>query len=323
MASGANAYIRTQSYDDKRQLDPERIIIPPPTIDYGDGTPSFNVANLQKFDHLNGSCGNPSFMRSIRSLHQLRLRHVMLEWKYEQRTSAQPILPFLFLGPGSAAQNSAFVQSSGITMMVAVRSGVSARQLPRFLNPSFFRSASGLESITVDLDSPYDLMQHLRHVIKSMNDHLEKSCARNPICDIDDIKAKILVFCESGNERSTVLVCAYLMVVYGVDAVAAIQVAQSQRFSIDVKDDMKSMLLDFEEILVAERQVAAEAYAQEQFRSSMDQPAPEPPTLNKSFKRSIDKAYESDEEMEDTTEWSGAMWSNRRVGSAPFADAGT
>ena len=45
----------------------------------------------------------------------------MIDWKYEQRHQAQRILPFLYLGPVAAARDVAFLQRSGITMVVAVR----------------------------------------------------------------------------------------------------------------------------------------------------------------------------------------------------------
>jgi serine/threonine/tyrosine-interacting protein len=327
MGTARKNYVPTQDYDDKRALEPERIVIPAPNIEFTAGTPAFNV-DTQHFDHVNESCGNPIFMQSIRSLHKLELQHQMLSWKYEHRRHAQLILPFLFLGPSTVAQNADFVQSNGITFMVAVRSTFTIRKLPKYLDPTYFASAKGLDSAVIDLDTPYDLARNLRRIIKAMNDHLQKSCAQHPISSINDIRAKIIVFCESGNERSTVVVCAYLMVVYGLDAVSAIQVVQSQRFCIDVKDEMKNMLFDTESLLVAERQVAAAARAQEEVKLAMalspnSLDTPQLLTLNKSSKRNLDEAYASDEEMEDSFEWSGPAYSNRRVGSAPFADVGS
>jgi serine/threonine/tyrosine-interacting protein len=311
------AYVRTQKYDDKQGLEPDRILIPPPILDFTSGTSTLDVSeNVKSFNHLNGTCGNPEFLQSIRKYHALKMPHVLLEWKYGNRNTAQPILPFLFLGPGSIAQNQNFVQSTGITMMVAVRSNVTATKLPKYLNPAMMRSGKDLESMTVDLDSAFDLIRRVRGVVKAINDHLEQSCTKSPITSLEDIRGKVLIFCESGNERSTTLVCAYLMIVFGVDAVTSIQIIQSQRFSIDVKDDMKNMLFDFESILVAERQVA------EQEQSRLRDMGPNmtmQSTTRKSSKRTLDEA--EDEEMGDVEQtYEPADW-GRRVGSAPFADA--
>lgn len=318
------AYVRTQQYDDKQVLEPERILIPPPSLDFTSGASTLDVSDsVKQFNHLNGSCGNPNFLRSIREHHTLKMSHVLLDWKYSNRSSAQAILPFLFLGPGSAAQNQTFIQSTGITMMIAVRSGITATKMPRYLDPSLMRSGKDLESMTVDLDSAFDLIQKVRRVVKSINDHLERSCTQIPITSLEDVRGKVLVFCESGNERSTTLVCAYLMILFGLDAVTAVQVVQSQRFSIDVKDDMKSMLFDFENILVAERQVAQQEQLRLQCVSELSQQSKSVPTLSKSSKRSIEEAYDedNDDEMEDIENAYCPDNSGRRVGSAPFADA--
>ena len=320
-AESQKQYTQTHSYDEKAIFEPDRIVIPPPDVNYDGGTPAFNVPHVPEFDHVNDSCGNPAFLQSIRSVHKFQLRHRMLDWKYEDRRTAQPILPFLFLGPGSAAQNATFVQNNGITFMVAVRNGFTASRLPRFLDPTSFRSAAGLESTTLDLDSAYDLVRNVRRVIKSMNHHLERSCVQHPITSINDIQGRILVFCESGNERSTVLVCAYLMFVYGVDAVTAIHVVQSQRFCIDVKDEMKNMLLDLDAVLVAERQVASAGRNQHNFHADRSGDPWFDQFLNQPSKRSIDRCYEDDEEMGDADDWSSV--GDARVGVAPFANSGT
>ncbi len=321
-AGSPNDYTRTHSYDDKGIFEPDRIVIPPPNVNYDGGTPAFNVPDVPDFVYVNNSCGNPSFLQSIRSFHKLQLRHHMLDWKYEHRRTAQPILPFLFLGPGSAAQNATFVHTNGITFMVAVRNAFTASRLPRFLDPTSFRSAVGLKSTTLDLDSAYDLVRNVRRVIKSMNDHLENSCVQQPITSVNDIQGKILVFCESGNERSTVLVCAYLMFVYGLDTVTAIHVVQSQRFCIDVKDEMKSMLLDLDAMLVAERQVASAKRDQGNVNSGKENDGSFfSQELNRSAKRSIDESYEDNDEMREAEDWY-PIDGNGRAGVAPFAEGG-
>jgi len=314
------AYVPKLPYSDKRSIEPARIVVPPPSLDYDDGKACFNVAAVEPFEHGSAGFGNPAFLRAVTSCHKLEMSHGMLSWKYEMRRQAQHILPFLLLGPSSTARDARFVQKAGITFMLAVRSAAAVKARPSLLNPASFASSKGVVTATFDLDTPYDLITNLRPTIKRINDHLEESCIRRPITSISDIGGKVLVFCESGNERSTVIVAAYLMVLYGVDAITAIQIIQSQRFCINVEDGMKRMLLDLQEILRAERQVAlsnaAAALSMLQLRPSRGDSS----MLNKPTKRSIDRAYESEGELSDAPELTdGAAM---RSGTAPFADAG-
>ena len=45
----------------------------------------------------------------------------MVDWKYESRHHAQHVLPYLFLGPITAARDAKFLRDEGITMLLAVR----------------------------------------------------------------------------------------------------------------------------------------------------------------------------------------------------------
>jgi serine/threonine/tyrosine-interacting protein len=302
-------YVPTQPYDSTRGNEPRRVVVPAPELDFNgdDGKPAFHVRDVPPFQYGHQDFGPFVFLMSLRTLHKLQLPHSMLAWKYEHRRLAQPILPFLLLGPSNTAQSSESVKENGITYMLSVRDGLVARRLPRYLDPASFTSAKGLETATFDLDNSYECIRNLRPVIKAINDHLQRHCTRNPIYHIGDVKGKVLVFCETGCERSPVIVAAYLMVVYGVDAITAIQIVQSQRFCISLAESMKNMLLNFENILVAERQVARET--------------PGFGVLNKAGKRTRDGAFESDEEMEDV-EWPEPNQGNGRPGLAPFADSG-
>ena len=201
------------------------------------------------------------------------------------RRTAQAILPFLLLGPSTVARDIEYVRDTAITMMISVRSAVAARAAPKYMDPSVFASSAGLTTITLDLDSPYDLITRLPQTIKAMNDHLEKNCTMGASGEIEHINSKILVFCESGNERSTALVAAYLMVFFGVDVVNAMQIIQSQRFCIAPEDSMKNMLTTFEDVLKAKREVTVQR--------SLGV------TGNKSSKRNVDMVYDEEDEMMD------------------------
>lgn len=242
----------------------------------------------------------------------------MLSWTYDGRRQAQQILPFLLLGPATVAKDPEVIHKEGVTFMLAVRDARMAKKMPRLNDPARFSSAEGLETATFDLSNAYDLVTNLRPVVKVLNDHLERSATQCPISAVSDIRGKVLVFCESGNERSAVVVIAYIMIVYGLNAITAIQAVQSQRFCINTDEDMKNMLLNFEEILKAEREVAMSKAHDLQLLGALNTSNRHVPKLNSSTKRNIDRAYEDDTEMEDVEEWEAA--GTTRVGVAPYKD---
>jgi len=313
-----SGYVQTLPYSDKRQFEPPRVQIPPPSLDYHNGKPCFLVSSLP-FEQTSGRYGNAVFLKALTACHKLEMSHSMLSWQYEMRRTAQPILPFLLLGPSSVARDPQFIQSTGITLLVAVRNSRAVKARPTFLDPSTFPSGARIATMTFDFESPYDFIPNLRPVIKGINDHLEGTCTDASIQNLSDVGGKALIFCESGNDRSSVLVAAYLMVVFGIAAFSAIQIVQSQRFCITISDEMKNILLDLQHILLAERQV-----------SSFDAPAMQhttQPSHQQSFsnisqrstKRSIDDVYASDEEMGQDTQYSEDF--DIREGVAPFTDA--
>ena len=312
-------YVPTQPYEDRRNMDMPRIMVPPPNIDYESGKASFQIP-APEFARLNASCGDPEFLSSILNHCPLSLEHGMLQWKYEMRKNVQSILPFLIIGPSTEARIRTCIESNGITYLLAVRSTQIISKHPNYLNPARFSSLAGLniQTATFDLDHPYELISGIKPVVKSINDHLKSSCIQFPITSIDDIRGRVMMFCETGNERSAVVVAAYLMVIFGIDAVPAIQIIQSQRFCTNVVDEMKSMLVALEGILRAEKMVATNNMAQAASVRERQEAGQSALTLNKSSKRNIDRSYEDDDDMEDVGDWNGN--GGQRVGVAPFAD---
>ncbi|RMZ90820.1 hypothetical protein DV736_g1957, partial [Chaetothyriales sp. CBS 134916] len=310
-------YQPTQPYDDKLDLELPRLLVPPPILDYRDGRASFHVDSAD-FEREDCRCGSPDFLRALASTYPLTLEHTISKWNYESRRSVQPVLPFLLIGPSNMARDQSFVESAGITFLLAVRSAHTVSKHPRYLDPSRFPSASGLATAIFDLDTPYELITNVRPVVKAINDHLEASCIQALERCPANIRAKVLVFCETGNERSAVVVAAYLMIVYGIKAIHAIQVVQSQRFCINVDDGMKHMLLSLEDIIRAERGVAASHTEQNINMMQLVKSGNVLTTLAKSCKRNLDATYESDDGL------SGSMdeiaKGNQHGGVAPFVD---
>lgn len=288
-ASVNTDFVAAVPYAQNRFPEPPRLTIPPPVLDYASGQPVLgNVTSQEASSHDYGSCeyGSPIFLAFLRSSCSMIFNHQMLSWEYNMRRTAQPILPFLLLGPSTVARDINYVRDNGITMMISVRSAVAARAAPKYMDASTFASAAGLSTITLDLDSPFDLITRLPQTIKAMNDHLEGTCSKGMLGEVKNVKGKILVFCESGNERSTALVAAYLMILFGVDVVGAMQIIQSQRFCIAPEDGMKNMLTTFEDVLKAKREVRMQVVGTTK-------------ESNKQLKRNIDMMYDDDDEMID------------------------
>ncbi|RMZ85212.1 hypothetical protein DV738_g401, partial [Chaetothyriales sp. CBS 135597] len=309
-------YQPNQPYDDKLGLAVPHLLVPSPSIHYQPGRASFHV-DSDDFERQDGRCGSPSFLRAIVSAYPLTLEHTISKWNYESRRCVQAVLPFLLIGPSTMARDPSFVQSAGVTFLLAVRSAHAVRMHPRYLDPTRFPSASGLATAIFDLDTPYELITNLRPIVKAVNDHLEASCIRPQGSSAPTVTAKVLVFCETGNERSAVVVAAYLMIVYGIKAVQAIQVVQSQRFCINVDVGMRHMLLSLEDIIGAERGVAASHSEQNLSLTKLASSGHGLTPLAKSAKRNLDAAYEGDDWLPGCM---GRMDGDQHGGVAPFVD---
>ncbi|RDW91956.1 hypothetical protein BP5796_01350 [Coleophoma crateriformis] len=171
-------------------------------------------------------------------------------WRYEERREAQAILPFLYLGPSVAARNISALQKEGITMLLVIRDTVMAQA--KFLSGDKVAAQLGIESTTVDVSGQQELIAAFPRAIKVINDHLISVYRKS------DMRkwGKVMVFCESGNERSASVVAAYIMQMHNVELVEAIQYIQSQRFCIALNDEHKNLLYSWQQLLEARRHVS-------------------------------------------------------------------
>ncbi|ETN37771.1 uncharacterized protein HMPREF1541_07394 [Cyphellophora europaea CBS 101466] len=235
----------------------------------------------------------------------------MLSWDFDKRRTAQPILPFLYLGASATARDATFLSATGITFLLAVRSSYAVAARPKYLDPATYPTTGNRNTATFDVDTPFDFITKVKPAIKSVVDYLEANTTK-PLISANDINAKILVYCESGNDRSAAFVVAFLMVVYCLDAATAVQLVQSQRYCIYIEDGFKRMLMDFDQILQAERQVVSAHMQAGQGSSPYQQSNQAPTTTKRAF-----AAYSGDGEM------GGCVDSveDSRLGMAPFADA--
>lgn len=188
-------------------------------------------------------------------------------WKYEDRRKAQPILDFLYLGPLAVVRDLEFLRQEGITMLLAVRDASMSHL--RLLAVEKAAAELKLQCEFVDVASRMDLIHDFPPTIAKINDHLLRvyrsqlqavNDAGNVAIDTSTFRrGKVLVFCETGNERSAVVVAAYLMAIYGTDMVSTVQFISAQRFCATFDETMKHLLRTFGDILEARRMVSKES----------------------------------------------------------------
>lgn len=194
------------------------------------------------------------------------------EWKYEGRRAAHPILDFLLLGPIRLMRDETYIRNEGITMVLAV---LDSRMAATFNAHKKRADALGIAADKVFVDSKVDVISKFETAIRIINDHLlaiYRAQAVQVGTGIDDgqmaidrsadfRRGKVLVCCETGNDRSVIVCAAYLMAIYGLTHVQAIQFVTLQRFSVNFDDDSKLALLTYDDILNARRDVSRSARA--------------------------------------------------------------
>ncbi|KAL1889911.1 hypothetical protein Sste5346_008638 [Sporothrix stenoceras] len=175
-------------------------------------------------------------------------------WTYEMRREAQQVLPFLYLGPANAARDTAFLQRTGITKVVAVRESRLADA--RLLVVEHVAKKLGIVSECIDVAGWGDLLRALPASVQSINQHM----LHDVPTDSDGISTgKVLVFCETGNVRAPPVVAAYLMSMYGLELVDTLRFLNKRRFCMSLDEEAKHMLLSFGDLLHARSDVAEQA----------------------------------------------------------------
>ena len=282
------------------------------------------VKHSTSMDYDSNQFGNPAFLQALINNGSVTITHKMLDWKYANRREAQMVLPFLYVGPLSAAKNEKFVREGGFTLLVSVRSTASGPA--RTMDAVKMAAPYAIQSYNLDVDSPTDLIRKFPLAIKAINDHLEDMTNKRPLqvsgtMQSVSIQGKVLVVCETGNERSAAFVAAYLMAVFSIDVITAIQTVQFQRFSMCVDDPIKNALGTFETLLNAKRDVGRANRRADGVRNEGNLPPQHDrvSTMPTRSKRSLDSFYSDDEATEglDSVLTQGHQG---RMGEAPFLD---
>ncbi|KAF8544945.1 protein-tyrosine phosphatase-like protein, partial [Trichophaea hybrida] len=180
------------------------------------------------------------------------------DWKYEYRREAQQLLPHLFLGPLSSTKNTSFLQQNNITLLLAVRSSMTARA--RLLGGGGGSGGGGggsnnknnIPSRGIDVANNSELISQFQRAQEIIDSHYLRVFQETWMTARGNRNVvpggKTLLFCESGNERSAVVAAAYIMQHLGGSTVQAIQMVQGRRFCVCFDDAMKWMLTSYEPI---------------------------------------------------------------------------
>ena len=229
----------------------------------------------------------------------------------------------------AAARDKSFLQREGITMVLAVRNTRSAQAKVLGSKPA---EELGIESKAIDVAGNQELIAAFPRAIAVINTHLSTmyqlqqakaapSTTPGP-AHSSVVPGKVLVFCESGNERSATVVTAYIMAMYSTDLVKAVQIVQAQRFAVAFDDPLRNLLSTYEIMLKAKRDVI-----QADSRMAGHGGAGALVTGNRtlegfasSSKRTLDDAYDDDIDMNGGEEHMDHERFERRMGSAPFHD---
>lgn len=276
-----------------------RIVVPPPTL----------TADLPPLSVLGSAIEDvdTSFLQGL-NLEDIIQKNSLLEWAYERRRQAQMILPWLYLGPMVAAKDKTFLEREGITMVLAIRTQPNSMV-------GAIQAAAGvcLEVSTVEAANYHVLIAKFGETARMINQHVARVRERSMQTTGEPTLGKVLVFCESGNEKSAAVVAAYLMdTLKNFDYIKAMQVCQAQRFCVNFDDTIKNILRSHWDIVQARRTVA-------EIRDSEDMPAASsvPSKQKRRMERTVDQ---DDMDMDEGVDESDSLrFAGRDV--TPFHDA--
>jgi hypothetical protein len=188
-----------------------------------------------------------SFLKEL-DLSEVLRDGTILAWAYDRRREAQMVLPWLYLGPLNAAKDRDFLCREGITMTLAVRARETAMAGAIQTGRAVCHEVAAIEAPDI-----HALIQSFPRTTRMINQHIAK--VREFTKDTPEARiGRVLVFCETGNDRSAAVVAAYLMETFDdMDHIRAMQVCQSQRFCINFDDGIKNALQAYWDIIQAKR----------------------------------------------------------------------
>ncbi len=310
---------------------PPRIVVPPPPVNIPVPTHrSFSPPIHDDFE--SNDHANRQFLDTVTFGDSTQLYN-MLDWKYEWRRKAQQILPFMYLGPIGSMKDREYLKQEGITMLLAVRNTSSAHA--KLLDAGKTAADLGIQYQTIDVAGNPELIAAFPRAINIINSHLSEiystqqtSSSLTHTGESDSATSrpaagKVLVYCESGNERSAGVVAAYLMAMYHLSITDAVQIVQGQRFCACFDDSLKYLLQSYQTILEAKRDVARSSRStpyvtQKENISTNDSRGDKRAAGGKKGKRMLDETYDKDTKMEDGYDQMDLDRFEQRQAFAPF-----
>ncbi|KAI1093087.1 phosphatases II [Rostrohypoxylon terebratum] len=261
--SARHGVLPTAPYS-SRAPSPPSILIPVPNLQNSDD----HIAVVPSYEKVDPTSLSADDLKIITQNHKEQLAYdSAFNWAYEYRRAAQPITDFLYLGPSNIARDREWLQKTGITMLLAARDSKMAEA--RLMATDRVAQELGIQSEYVDVSGYNELICAFPSVVRTINNHMLSVFHEQRIDDtkmqVEDGKmmitqegfkrGKVLVFCETGNDRSAGVVVAYLMSVFGLSMVEACQFVHFKRFCVSIADDLKQVLQSYEGILSAQRVV--------------------------------------------------------------------
>ncbi|KAI0900123.1 phosphatases II [Annulohypoxylon nitens] len=247
-----------------RPPSPPSILIPAPNFNNSND----RIAVVPSYEKVDPASLSADDLKIITQNHKEQLaQDSAFNWAYEHRRVAQPITDFLYLGPSNIARDREWLRNTGITMLLAARDSKMAEA--RLMATDRVAQELGIQSEYVDVSGYNELICAFPSVVRTINNHMLSVFHEQRIDDtkmqVEDGKmmitqegfqrGKVLVFCETGNDRSAGVVVAYLMAVFGMSMIEACQFVHFKRFCVSIAEDLKQILQSYEGILSAQRVV--------------------------------------------------------------------
>lgn len=240
-------YVQTQEYGSAPGQQQPAALAP---LGYSDDSMRNRESiKVTSHDYQEGDFVCPGFFRLIKP-GCFVFKFTSQEWHYDMRREAQPILPFLYLGPLGCVRDREYLRKEGITLLLAIRDERSAQA--RVVSGERAAAELGIEADSVDVTGHQELISMFPRAIRRINDHIASQDHRNIS---SRTPRKVLVFCESGNDRSASVVITYMMAMFSLKADKAMKAVQSQRFCVTLDEGWRLLFSSFETILEAKRDV--------------------------------------------------------------------
>ncbi|KAK3502808.1 protein-tyrosine phosphatase-like protein [Neurospora crassa] len=248
------------------------------------------------------------------------------DWEYTARRSAQKIIdPSLYLGPLSVVRDREFMKGEGVTMVVVVRDrimglglggGHQQHQQQRTDGqgvPAVPTLGPAAKKVTEELGIQVEAggvggLQGLIREFPKLNEKIVRHLVAVHKRSLGAQQGKVLVCCETGNDRSAAVVVAYLVEVWGVGLIEALRFVLYRRFCVAWDDDTRRYLKNYEDILIAKR-----ARWQDQEANDRDAAAAADESRMNKLKRQLASVGFDDDDGDDEDE---EMWGNYKSASS-------